>query len=155
MTILCGWSAATALEGLVILDEASFCGPVRMVCAVFLQTHCNNYMLRAHTWHATACISHNHNHLETGVFLVAGSKVWSSLPATLRKPDIEFVTFKSISVWRNCSSLATFCLQCAVCKLTYSLTLTVRMWRAGLASFCRWMEKMVFPHVEKKPPRQK
>jgi len=31
-------------------------------------------------------------------------------------------TSKDISFWRDCSALVTFCLWCAVYKLTYSLT---------------------------------
>ena len=46
-------------------------------------------------------------------FSVAGPEVWNSLPATLRKPNIEFVQFKRLlkaSVWRDCGAIANFCL---------------------------------------------
>jgi len=56
---------------------------------------------------------------------VAGPKVWNSLPATLRKPNIEFVQFKQLlKAFLFGETVAHYRLFVynAMYKLTYSLT---------------------------------
>jgi len=61
-------------------------------------------------------VPRTHTRLRDRSFSVAGPKVWNSLPATLGKPNIEFVQFKRLSKaflfgqTVACAALATICL---------------------------------------------
>jgi len=60
-------------------------------------------------------------------FWVVGPRIWNSLPASLRQPDIEFEHFKRLlkaflfGDW-DCGTLVTLWFQCTVYKSIYLLT---------------------------------
>ena len=84
----------------------------------------------------TCSVFRGHSRLGDRSFSVAGQRVWNSLPASLRQPDVEFGQFKrllkSFLFGEIAAHLWLFCFQCAVYKSIYLLTYLLKLRRSSI-----------------------